>query len=313
MTRLAATAGIGLLLAAGCAQIGPDYERPEVQVGDGWGVPQEGGLEAEPADLVDWWQVFGDPTLSVLVQRAHERNYSLEVAGLQVLQARAQLGIAIGSAYPQQQALVGGAARVSASESAANTQAGDLSYVQYNAGASIGWELDFWGRFRSGIESADASFLASIASYQDVLVLLTAQVADVYARVRTLEERLKLARENLTLQRRSYDIAEVKYRNGEDSELDMQQALTLLLSTEATVPEIQARLVQARNALATLLSLPTSEIGSLLGEPGGIPTLPESVAIGVPAELLRRRPDVRQAELQAIAQTHNVGVAMTDL
>ncbi len=301
------------ILLGGCTQLGADYQPPELQVQDTWGLPEGTGLDTNPDDLVTWWKAFEDPTLTSLVEHAYQHNYSLEVAGLRVLQARAQLGIAIGTAYPQSQTASGSVIGVSASEANANTSAGDLSYWQYDIAANVGWEPDFWGRFRNGIESADASFLASVANYDDALVLLTSQVVRIYAAIRTIEERLRIARENLVLQQRSYDIAEVKFRNGEDSELDMQQALTLLLSTEATVPALQAQLVQTRNALATLLSIPTNEVGALLGEPSNIPTLPESVAIGAPADLLRRRPDVRQAELQAVAQSKLIGVAEADL
>ncbi|MGB5591610.1 MAG: TolC family protein, partial [Gammaproteobacteria bacterium] len=256
-----------VILLGGCTQLGADYQPPELQVQDTWGLPEGTGLDTSPDDLVSWWNAFEDPTLTNLVEHAYQHNYSLEVAGLRVLQARAQLGIAIGTAYPQSQTASGSVIGVSASEANANTSAGDLSYWQYDIAANVGWEPDFWGRFRSGIESADASFLASVANYDDVLVLLTSQVVRIYAAIRTIEERLRIARENLVLQQRSYEIAEVKFRNGEDSELDMQQALTLLLSTEATVPALQAQLVQTRNALATLLSIPTNEVGALLGEP----------------------------------------------
>jgi NodT family efflux transporter outer membrane factor (OMF) lipoprotein len=308
-----AFASAGWLVLSGCIQLGPDYERPEIDVRDAWPLAPGVGVEAQPDELLSWWRAFDDPTLSQLVEHAYRHNYSLETAGLRVLEARAQLGIAVGSAYPQSQTLSGGATGVTTSEANANTAGGDLNFWQYDVAGNVGWELDFWGRFRRGIESADASFRASVAEYDDALVLLISQVVDTYTLVRTFEERLRIARENLALQRRSYEIAEVKFRNGEDSELDMQQALTLLLSTEATVPALQAQLVQTRNALATLLSLPTAEIDALLGSARGIPGLPASVAIGAPADLLRRRPDVRQAELQAVAQSNLIGVAQADL
>jgi NodT family efflux transporter outer membrane factor (OMF) lipoprotein len=311
-TNVARAAPLAFMLLA-CTQVGPDYQQPELEVAEEWPVAAKAGLQTHPDELIAWWHSFDDAVLTDLVQRAYQRNYSLEAAGLKVLEARAQLAIAVGSAYPQSQRAIGGASRIQASESNANTGGGDLNYWQYDVAATVGWELDFWGRFRRGIESADAGFLASIADYDDALVLLTAQVATTYSRIRTIEERLRIAEDNLILQRRSYEIAEVKFRNGEDSELDMQQALTLLLSTEATVPELQAELIKARNALATLLALPTHQVAGLLGAQSSIPGLPTEVAIGMPADLLRRRPDVRQAELQAIAQSNLIGVAQADL
>jgi NodT family efflux transporter outer membrane factor (OMF) lipoprotein len=310
--RLAACV-CALILLSGCAQLGPAYRPPEVELAETWQLPEGTGLVAEGSDPIAWWQTFNDPILTHLVEQAYQHNYSLEVAGLRVLEARAQLGIAIGSAYPQNQQAVAGATRLRVSRSNANTSAGDLDYVQYNMGVNVGWELDFWGRFRNGIESADASFLASIADYDNVLVLLAAQVAETYATIRTLEEQLRVARKNLELQQRSYDIAEVKFRNGQDSELDMQQALTLLLSTQATVPALQAQLLQTRNALATLLAIEPAAIADLLTDNSSIPSLPESVAVGVPADLLRRRPDIRSAELAAVAQSHVIGIAEADL
>jgi NodT family efflux transporter outer membrane factor (OMF) lipoprotein len=219
------------------------------------------------------------------------------------------LGIATGAQYPQQQLAAGGVTRISPSENAGQ---GSTSFNQYDLGASVGWELDFWGRFRRGIESADAAMMASVANYESAMVLVTAQVVDSYIVIRTLEEELRIAHENLEIQQRSYDIADVLYRNGQDSELDVQQALTLLLSTKATVPQIETRKQLAKNALSTLLGRPTSYVDAVLSN-GRIPEVPAEIAVGIPADLLRRRPDVRQAELQAVAQNALVGVATADL
>jgi len=200
------------------------------------------------------------------------------------------------------------------SESNANTAGGaDLSYWQYNLGANASWEIDFWGRFRRGIESADANLLASIASFDDTLVLLTAQVADVYVVIRTTEEQLRIARETLVRQERSYDIVDVLYRFGASSERDVQQAQTLLLSTRATIPSLHIALRQAHHALATLLGLPPTNLTQILGGEGHIPVVPEHIMVGIPADMLRQRPDVRRAELLAMAQNAQVGVAKADL
>jgi NodT family efflux transporter outer membrane factor (OMF) lipoprotein len=144
------------------------------------------------------------------------------------------------------------------------------------------------------------------------VVLVTAQVVSTYVTIRILEEQLRIAQENLKLQQRSYDIAEVLFRNGEDSELDVQQAKTLLLGTQATVPELETQLNLARNALNTLLGQNSGYVEKLI-VPGPIPDVPAQIAVGIPADLLRRRPDLRQAELQAVAQNAQVGVATADL
>jgi NodT family efflux transporter outer membrane factor (OMF) lipoprotein len=303
MKRSASIKKIGLaaafcagLLVSSCTTVGPDYVQPEAPLPDGWQM-SPAGLKATEYELVDWWEAFNDPILDDLVKLAHQQNLTLELAGLRVLESRAQLGIATGAQYPQQSENAGG---------------GNTSFNQYDLGAGVVWELDFWGRYRRGIESADAAMMASIANFDSIMVLVTAQVVDNYIGIRTLEEQLRIAEENLVLQRRSYNIADVLYRNGESNELDVQQALTLLLSTKATVPQLQVQERLAKNALSTLLGRPTGYVDNVLGK-GEIPAVPAEIALGIPADLLRRRPDVRQAELQAVAQNALVGVATADL
>jgi len=307
MKKFVWTAMFTMLLSA-CAAVGPEYVQPEAPLPDAWQM-STAGLKATEYELVDWWEAFNDPVLDDLVNRAHQQNLTLELAGLRVLESRAQLGIATGAQYPQQQAASGGVNRISPSENAGQ---GDTNFSQYDLGVGLVWELDFWGRYRRGIESADAAMMASIANYDSVMVLVTAQVVDTYIVIRTVEEQLRIAQENLELQQRSYDIADVLFRNGESNELDVQQALTLLLTTQATVPQIQVQERLAKNALSTLLGRPSSYVDDILGS-GEIPTVPAEIALGIPADLLRRRPDVRQAELQAVAQNAQVGVATADL
>jgi NodT family efflux transporter outer membrane factor (OMF) lipoprotein len=154
--------------------------------------------------------------------------------------------------------------------------------------------------------------MASVANYDEAMVLVTAQVVSTYVSIRTLEEQLRIARENLRLQQRSYDIAVTLYRNGQDSELDVQQSLSLLLSTKASVPDLEKQLGLAQNALNTLLGQNDGYVENLIVS-GPIPDVPDQIAIGIPADLMRRRPDLRQAELQAVAQNAQVGVATADL
>jgi len=305
---IAAALWTALLLTA-CTTVGPEYVQPDAPLPDAWQPTPVAGLGATEYELVEWWAAFNDPVLEQVVDLAHRQNLSLELAGLRVLEARAQLGIATGAQYPQQQFAAGGVTRVSPSENAGQ---GATSFNQYDLGASLAWELDFWGRFRRGIESADAAMMASVANFDDAMVLVTAQVVDTYVIIRTLETELRIAQDNLKLQQRSYDIADVLYRNGEDSELDVQQALTLLLSTKATIPRIETDTRLAKNALSTLLGQPTGYVDAVIGT-GNIPEIPAEIAVGIPGDLLRRRPDVRQAEMQAVAQNALVGVATSDL
>ncbi len=302
---------IGLL--GGCAKLGPDFVRPQAPVTENW-------VEADPrfkrdtgAELRRWWTLFQDPALDRLIEAAQAQNLSLQIAGLRILEARAALGIAVGRRYPQTQQVGSGAVYERLSENQTNTLGSDVAAWTYDLGFDTAWELDLWGRFGRAIESADASLLASVADYQDVLVSLTAEVANVYLQVRTFEERIALASENVAIQRRSLRLAEVRFRNGETTELDVQQARALLNNTQARIPRLGAGLRRAQNALATLLGQPPGQVQDLLDGQALIPSAPAEVAVGIPAELLRRRPDVRRAEWQAAAQSARVGVAMADL
>jgi NodT family efflux transporter outer membrane factor (OMF) lipoprotein len=302
------------MIVAGCTTVGPDYVEPEAPLDELWRDEYREEFDFSSQQQVEWWRVLNDPVLDELIRRAQENNNNLKIAGLRVLESRALLGIAIGNQYPQGQVVFGDATALQSSESNANTASGaDLGFAQYNLGVSATWELDFWGRFRRGIEAADASLLASIASYDDLLVLLTAQVADAYAVYRTTEEQLRIARDNVTAQERSYQITEVISRNGAGNELDVQRALTLLLATQATIPNLEITLRQSENALAGLLGLPPTDLSDLLGSEGSLPDVPAELHVGVPADMLRQRPDIRQAELLAMAQNARVGVATADL
>jgi len=294
---------------AACATVGPDFEPPDAGLPAAWSTPPEAGLEATAEDLVAWWAIFDDPVLDALVDAARRNNNTLEIAGLRVLEAQAQLGVATGLQYPQVQVAAGEAGYVSPPESSGVTS----NYWRFALGASASWEIDFWGRFRRGIESADAAYLASLAAYDQARVLLSAAVVDLYTVTRITEEQLRIAHENVAIQQRSYDIAEVLYRNGADSELDMQQANTLLLSTRATIPALETALAQARNVLSTLIGEAPGAVKERLADSRGIPAVPERIAAGIPADMLRRRPDVRQAEYLAMAQNARVGLAAADL
>ena len=307
----------GLFLAAtlgsGCTMVGPDFVRPEADVAADWQEAQSPGLDAAAAEHGEWWTAFGDPVLDQLIQTAYRQNLPLQIAGLRILEARAQLGVAVGGLYPQEQTVNAAGIYNRGSENRANTIFGDLNYWDYSVDFGVAWEADFWGRFRRAIESADANLLASIADYDAFLVTLTAEVAAVYVTIRTFEERLAIARENVAIQQRSLEIADVLFRNGATTELDVRQAETLLRGTEAGIPFLEAGLRQAQNALSTLLGRPPGEVRAMLGGVDTIPVAPSQVAVGIPADLLRRRPDVRRAELDAWTQSARIGIAKADL
>jgi len=309
--RIVLPASMAMLSA--CTTLGPDFRTPPADLEATWGEKTHALSTGKLAG--DWWSVFNDPVLDRLVELATEQNLPLQIAGLRIFEARAALGIAIGEQYPQKQQLNGALTRVGLSENSPNFSKAftDDSYVQAGVGLDAAWELDFWGRFRRGVESASANLGASIADYDNALVSLTAEVARTYVALRVLEERLAIAKDNAATQQRSYEIADVRYKNGVVSELDPSQALSLLKSTESTVPQLESRIRQSKHALSILLGMPPGDLQDVLQGAGTIPEPPEAVQVGVPADLLRRRPDIRRVELQAAAQSALIGVARTDL
>lgn len=295
-------------------KVGPDFNPPITDISDNWSF-EDPVLINEPRDLQTWWAVFNDEVLNALIQDARSQNLSLQVAGLRILESRAQLGIATGNLYPQQQQVGASATTIRASENAANTISGDLKYNDLNTNFSAAWEIDFWGKFRRGIEAADAQYLARIADYDDVMVTLTAEVARVYIIIRTLEERIRLANESAEFQERSLEIAENRFEGGLVTELDVQQARTLLANTRAIIPRLSIEYRRAQNALSVLLGKSPQDLSARLETSPqiGIPSPPAEIAIGIPADLLRRRPDIRRAEMQTASQSALIGVAKADL
>ena len=314
---VARTMRFGLLatvaLLSACAPVGPDFVRPEAPVNPAWLEAELEQFDTDAAELAEWWRVLEDPVLDELIATARRENNNLKIAGLRVLESQARLNIAVGNRYPQQQVLAGDITAVGISESTANSSTADTSFTEFNLGASVVWEIDFWGRFRRGIEAADADLLASIASFDDAMVLLTAQVADTYALIRATEEQLRLAQDSLEIQQRSFEITEVLFRNGSSSELDALQARTQLLGTEAVIPNLEVTLRRLKNVMSALLGRAPGNIDDILKGAGVLPKIPEQLTVGIPANTLRQRPDVRRAELQALAQNALVGVAQADL
>jgi NodT family efflux transporter outer membrane factor (OMF) lipoprotein len=313
ITAKVAVLSVLVPLLGGCATVGPEYTRPTVQEPKEW-IEKDPRIKSEPADLSRWWKVFGDPVLDGLIERASQQNLSLQIAGIRILQARAQLGIAIGNFYPQTQNVGGDLTATRLSENAPNTTAdADFKYDELALGFNAAWEIDLWGKFRRGMQSSFANLEGTIANYDDVLVSLTADVAGTYVLVRTFETRLKVARENVRIQEGTLQIAQTQFESGLVTELDVQQARNLLNTTKASIPPLEAGIRLGQNALAILLGTLPAETHEILGGPGPIPSAPPEVAAGIPAELLRRRPDIRLAERQVAAQSPLIGVAEADL
>ncbi len=308
-------------LLGGCTQVGPDYVRPEAPLDAAWLTQQPESPDAKPAAPVDqnWWESFSDPTLSSLVRSAYSQNLTLRAAGLRVVAARARRGIAVGQFFPQVQQLSGGYTHNHPSENGEFPPVGN-SFEDASVGIDAAWELDFWGKFRRGIESADADVLATVADYDSVLVTLVSDVATNYVVIRGLEEQIGYSRANVELQKDTLALTETRFKAGAVSELDVATARATLANTQALVPFQENDLRQAKLALCVLLGRTPSELDAELGAPQGaappksrVPVAPERIAVGIPADLLRRRPDVRSAERVAAAQSALIGVAKADL
>jgi len=309
-----------MFVLSACTKVGPDFLRPPTAVSPNWLEKDSERLKGT-TDYREWWKGFKDPALDRIIDKAYSQNLSLKAAGVRVLEARAQLGIAVGELYPQTQQVSGSTTynRTSAKSpnvAALASSAGgsvELGYFQDQIALGAAWEIDLWGKFRRAVESADAGLLAAIADYDSVLVSLTADAATSYIQIRTLEKRLGIARQNAETQRESLRIAESRYKGGVTSERDVEQAKTVLFNTLATVPTLEAQLRQTKNALSLLIGLPPDDLAGFLEGSSDIPPPPPQIAIGIPADLLRRRPDIRSAELQAAAQSARIGVAKADL
>jgi NodT family efflux transporter outer membrane factor (OMF) lipoprotein len=299
------------LLLGGCL-IGPDYATPPAPQAAQWQDADTAAVDTTRQEYRDWWRVFGDPTLEQLIDTAYRQNLDLRMAGVRVLQSRAQLGLAIGEFYPQQQQATGAVTY--------NRIPGSIPYNIINnvywqsiLGVQAGWEIDVWGKIRRGIESADAAYLASVARYDDVLVTLIGDIASAYVQLRTLDARLAIARANIERQREALRIANARYHGGVVTKRDVYQAENVLGSTQATIPELTIQIQKTRDALSVLLGMPPGGVDAIVNDDPTIPVAPPRIAVGIPADLLRRRPDLRQAELQAEAQCAQIGVAKADL
>ncbi|MCA9023206.1 MAG: TolC family protein, partial [Planctomycetaceae bacterium] len=292
-----------LFITSGCSyfgnwlhngfKVGPDYCKPEAPVADEWIDSYSTQIKEEYPNESAWWEVFNDPQLNALVQLSYDQNLTLQAAGMRVVEARAQRGIVVGEFFPQGQEMFG---QYSRNQLSKNTFPGSLPGFPrasgfWSGGFDAVWEIDVWGRFRRNIESADASLDASVEDYDNFLVILIADTAATYVEYRTLQQQLVYARNNVETQKITLGIAEAQFKAGAVSELDPLQAMANLRQTEQTIPLLEAQLRNTNLALCTLLGIPPRDLSSELGK-APIPTAPADVAVGIPADLLRRRPDV---------------------
>jgi len=300
-----------VLALTGCAAVGPDYARVEPDAPQEWHAELQGGLTADlpkPETLAYWWRALNDTKLSSLEERAVKGNLDLKKALSRIREARALRGISKADLFPT----------VDASASAINFRSSKNSlsfpvHKLYSVGFDAGWELDVFGGVRRSVEAAQANLEASQEDLYNVLVSLLAEVALNYVEVRTFQTALTVTESNIKSQEETYELNRSRYQAGIINELAVQQSLYNLERTRSLIPILQTRLEAAKNRLAMLLGEKPGAIHGELAERKPIPVPPVTVAVGVPAEAMRRRPDIRRAERNLAAQTARVGVATADL
>ncbi len=306
------TLGAFIVLAlTGCAAVGPDYTRVKPDAPDEWHAELQGGLTAgslEPETLAQWWSMLNDAELDSLVARAVKGNLDLKNARSRVREARALRGIRKANLFPSLDA----EALASKQRSSENSGTGTDSKL-YTADFDAGWELDVFGGVRRSVEAAQASLEATQEDLYNVLVSLVAEVALNYVEVRTFQARLAVTEANIKTQQKTYDLNQSRYEAGIIDELAVQQSLRILESSRSQIPALMTGLDAAKNRLAVLLGEEPGKLHRELAARRPIPELPKTVVIGIPAETLRHRPDIRRAERNLAAQTARIGVATADL
>lgn len=291
-------------------KVGPNYAGAKAAVAPQWIDAADRRVRSDPADLSRWWSVFNDPVLNDLVQHAYMQNITLKEAGARILAARANLAIQRGDLFPQTQTATGSYQRVETASNP-NFPITNKFFEQWNYGFNLSWELDFWGRFRRAVIAAQDQLDYSVEDYDDALVTLIGDVATNYVTMRQAQQQIDLAKANVQLQAEVLKIVKARYQQGTTSELDVDQAQSTLSQTQATIPAFEITLRQSQNAICMLLGIPPMDLQACLGK-GPIPAAPPEVVVGIPANLLERRPDIRRAERNAAAYSEQIGIAMTD-
>ena len=318
---LAGAAIVAATALAGC-KVGPDYKMPELNLPDHFSSSPSQSATTRPTtqpveDLSQWWTVFKDPALDSLIERAGKSNLDLKLAAIRLREAKAARGIVAAGLWPTLN-LDGSATRYKGSEHTPGAVPGfpnpaSQEQSNYQIGTDAMWELDLFGGTKRGIEAAEADIAAAEEGTRDVMVSLMAEVALNYIQVRGAQRSLAIARQNIKLQRDTLELTRTRFKAGLTGELDVARSRALVASTEAVLPPIQQAISQAIFRLSVLIG---RDPGALLGElspEAAMPTGPVAIPPGMPAELLRRRPDIRRSERALAAATARIGVATADL
>jgi len=293
------------VLIPSCVTVGPDYSPPEINTPDEWQTEYSGNISAEPDKdaNAEWWKSFNDPVLSDLITRALSNNLSIMEARARLTESRLRNNISEADRYPS----------LSSSASATKSRSSGRSSKFYKIGFDSSWEIDLFGGISRSIEASGADVDSADESLNDVMISLTAEVALNYIELRLYQSQLNVTETNLKSQEDTYEIVSWRYQAGLVTELDLDKAESNLEQTRSQVPGLYSKIDQARNRIAVLVG---NSPGSLDRELSPVRTMPElngKIDPGIPADLLRRRPDLRKAERDLAAQTARIGVAVSDL
>jgi NodT family efflux transporter outer membrane factor (OMF) lipoprotein len=291
-------------------KVGPNYQRPPAPLATEWIEAKNPSVKSKPANYSDWWKVFGDPVLDDLVQTAYAQNVNLRVAATRVLEARATRAIAVGELFPQQQTAAGSFTHTQVSQNIANVPPNRV-FNDTSTGLGVSWEIDFWGKIRRTVESATDAVEASVDDYDNVMVTLIADVAAAYVQYRIFEQQIYYTRTNVEFQRGLLKIATEAWKAGQKGELPVAQSTSLLEQLESLIAAQEIGLRQANNLLCVLLGMPPADLAAKLRK-AAIPVSPPDVVVGIPADLIRRRPDLRSAERLVAAQNAQIGAAQAN-
>jgi len=296
------------LLLNGCISVGPDYEQPETPMPDAWHEAVQEEFESGDPDLQIWWTVFGDEMLNGLITKASTNNLDLKTAAARIEQSAALRGVSASQYWPD---IVAGA---SATAIKTSPLQGSLEDEAYQAGLSMAWELDLWGRIRRSVESADASLQASVENYRDILVVLYADIARNYIDVRTLQARITFAENNLKAQLETMTLTKNRFDSGLVPALDVSQSQLNSSRTESAIPPLKQSLIVAINRLSVLTGdMPYALLQELKTQQPIPSSTGEQIARGLPADMLRQRPDIRRAERELASQNAKIGATKADL
>lgn len=312
-----------LFLVAGCT-VGPDYHRPQTPVSQTW-AETSGGLTTGPVSVAQWWTQFNDEQLDSLVDRAVRSNKDLQLAEARIRQARTQRRVTASAAFPTLDA-TGSYSRIKRGSGFSTFGAGAISgtsgfvgagssgaFDLFQTGLDASWEIDVFGGVRRAVEAANANIAASQENLNDAIVTLLGELATDYFQIRGSQRRIEIARQNIEAQRQTVQVAQGRFEAGLGSRLEVAQAQALLATTESQIPALDNTVRQSIHQLGVLLGAQPEALLQELLVPKPIPPVPPEVPIGLPSDLLRRRPDVRSAERQLAAATAQIGVAVADL